>query len=1260
MTNTRCSLTTAVATMLVCATWFDTLAAAYPQASPPAAAQIQAAVDRTLAHQADGRMGEHVAEMEEAVRQAGQVFGPEGRATAQVLNVLAMVYEAKGREDDALATYRKALTIAETDSMPLNNDTYLALHGLGQILLKKSKPAEAVPMFERAMKIVEARFGLDHVESASIQTSLARAYLAVARPADAVALARRALKAIEGQDGPDAPSTILIRNTLAMSLEGLTRYDAAEKLYKQSLAIADAKLPVGHPSSLQAANDLGHLYQTTGRAAEAEPLIRRVTQGRPAGPNVNTSEDATVLNNQATALHQAGRLAEAVTMYQRALALSEVKNGSTHMLTIGILGNLSEILKLMARLGEAETYALRALDAREKAAMPDDLPSALCRKNLGEIYLMTGRHGEAEPQLRQALAIIEGLEGPDHIDAVSVLHGLACVYSLSARFKESVDLDCRALAIVESKLGSDSRLAGSVLLVLGGSYSSLRRYELAERHLRRAVDILERHVGTEHSDTAAARNNLATVLMATNRAVEAAELFRVAADATEKRFGPDHPGTANALSNLALAQVRFGRWAEALETYDKCRHIRRRFIERTLPGLAEDDQFALLSAGEREDLCYALTMGLARRDDPSAAALSAAWVVNAKGVALEALAQRAVLAREATSTQTAAIAADLKAVQRRLAESGAPRPGQPVPTEGYGQLVVREKDLSRRLGLALNRPVREDPWVTIPMVRAKLPADAVLIEFARFRVAGISSETGVITVSPERYAVWVISPVGRGDVRLIDLGPAAAIDEAVSEVAHGITIDQERLDDQGEPTEEKRLMPALEKLSRLVLGPLRTMIDPAKRWVISPDSSLWVVPWAALPVDPGVYAIERHLIHLVVSGRELAAAEAPAAVPGGTTPPAIFADPDFDFDLASTSAPSALPAAPPDAGPGLSVPRGWSLSEPLIRLKYSGREAVEVAPPMGRYAGVNPGVYLRAAASEAAFKQLRSPRALLLSTHGDFRDNPDTGPGQSGNANATANATRTVATDGLPANPLLRCALLFAGVNKRVGSSAPPFPGQEDGVLTGLEIVGSDLRGTDLVVLSACKTGRGEIRAGEGVAGLRQAFQIAGAPTVVSSLWSVDDRATATLVAAFFDNLSNGDGPATSLRRAQLRQIAERRTEVFAAHPFFWAAFSVTGRPGSSWATEPVDSVAPASLTPATGSKALGSLVTRGLESSEGILAKSDVEKGPGRKAAGLWPGADREGRDHPMAEGALLTLAIVATFAISRWWWLGGQSGRS
>jgi CHAT domain-containing protein len=129
---------------------------------------------------------------------------------------------------------------------------------------------------------------------------------------------------------------------------------------------------------------------------------------------------------------------------------------------------------------------------------------------------------------------------------------------------------------------------------------------------------------------------------------------------------------------------------------------------------------------------------------------------------------------------------------------------------------------------------------------------------------------------------------------------------------------------------------------------------------------------------------------------------------------------------------------------------------------------------------------------------------------------------------------------------------LFAGCNDKQA--------REQGIMTGLEVLDMDLRGCELVVLSACQTGLGEARDGEGVAGLRQCFQLAGADAVVASLWEVPDFPTAQLMKKFFEVLSKNNDKAEALAEAQRFLIKARSADRGAAHPFVWAAFTLTGR----------------------------------------------------------------------------------------------------
>jgi len=136
-------------------------------------------------------------------------------------------------------------------------------------------------------------------------------------------------------------------------------------------------------------------------------------------------------------------------------------------------------------------------------------------------------------------------------------------------------------------------------------------------------------------------------------------------------------------------------------------------------------------------------------------------------------------------------------------------------------------------------------------------------------------------------------------------------------------------------------------------------------------------------------------------------------------------------------------------------------------------------------------------------------------------------------------------------HPLLNCGLVFSGANQL-------FDGLDDGVMTGMEVLNLDLRGTDLVVLSACETGVGEVVAGEGVLGLIQAFRVAGAPSLVTSFWKVSDEATAALMAEFYAGLSKGIAKGAALRAAAEKIRSTERWQ----HPAYWAAFSLSGDAG--------------------------------------------------------------------------------------------------
>jgi CHAT domain-containing protein len=174
------------------------------------------------------------------------------------------------------------------------------------------------------------------------------------------------------------------------------------------------------------------------------------------------------------------------------------------------------------------------------------------------------------------------------------------------------------------------------------------------------------------------------------------------------------------------------------------------------------------------------------------------------------------------------------------------------------------------------------------------------------------------------------------------------------------------------------------------------------------------------------------------------------------------------------------------------------------------------------------------AATERAFKaQAPGRRVLHLATHGFF-----------------------LGGECAEDSPLLQSGLALAGANSRTRAKVD----EEDGILTAEEVASMNLEGVEWAVLSACDTGLGQIKAGEGVLGLRRAFQVAGARTVIMSLWAVEDRPTSEWMLALYQaRLTGNRSTADAVREASLSMIRQRRAKGLSTHPYYWAAFVAAG-----------------------------------------------------------------------------------------------------
>jgi len=503
--------------------------------------------------------------------------------------------------------------------------------------------------------------------------------------------------------------------------------------------------------------------------------------------------------------------------------------------------------------------------------------------------------------------------------------------------------------------------------------------------------------------------------------------------------------------------------------------------------------------------------------------------------------------------------ADLTAVRRELAGHvlKAAKPGEEEMYQTrLNKLTADEQRLERELAAANGQTSTSRDWLTVDVLREALPNDAVYIDIVRFPLRDFQIASGTKRSPPApHYVAWIIPAKGRGDVKIIDLGLAGSIETAVHQARRSLAAVTEidsLLQQKGEMPAEALVRKDLARIAELVWNPLAAHIGEPNKLIVSPDGVLWLAPWTALPVDDKRYLIEQYAISFINSGRDIAVEN---TITPATNKPAIFANPDYDLNPDAVRA--ATKAVFPNIQFDLNQSRGLvsqSALPKVARLPFTAIEEQAARPSIETFTGSAPLAYTDRYALESIAKRVHRPKLLLFATHGFFL------PDQEQKSTATplpgdvGPHSIALSTSGKPIeNPLLRCGLLLTGCN------AAQVPGGDDGILTGLEIVGLDLRGTELVVLSACETGVGQLRNGEGVAGIRQAFQLAGAKSVVSTLWQVPDRDSAIIMQDFFTSLAAGQSKANALRNAQLKRIAARKDKFGTAHPFFWAAWTVTG-----------------------------------------------------------------------------------------------------
>ncbi len=1053
-------------------------------------------------------------------------YGPRAVETAWWLNRLAVVLQEDGDLAGARPLFERALAIQESVLGPEHPDVAVTLKDLGLLLLAEGDPSGARPLFERALAINESVRGPDHPNVAALLDSLATSLKAEGDLSGARPLYERALAITESVLGPEHPMTGAVVGNLGSLLVAQGDLSGARPLYERTLAITESVLG---PEHLMTAAKLGHLAGVLDRQGEPSAARRLHERALAIHESVLGPEHpatATSLTNLAGSLRARGDLARARLLYERALAIRESVLGPEHPLTAHSLNGLGLLLQVQGDLSGARLLLERALAIRESVLGPEDLATARTLHNLGALLLAQGDSSAARPLLERALAIRESVLGPERLEIVVSLSALGWLLQVQGDPSGARLVNERALAICESVLGP------------------------------------------EHPYTTAALNNLSTLVEAQGDYLGALPLYERSLATSESVLGPDHPGTATIRRNLALLRFDMGQVDAAWKLVVEAAAGRRSSVSRILPTLTEGEALLYL-VKSRWYVDFMLTLA-EHIEDVGATALAYEALLDWKGrVGRTAMAGRERLLRD-VKPQEREWLERLRDVQAVLARSAL------LAADGDAReldlVALRDKrdDLERRLRREAGES--QDELVSVARLRAALPVGSAVVDFFAHRdFEPARWEDGAVVAagrwSAPRWQAWVTRPE-REDVLRVDLGPVEAIDGAIRDflaelvARRGVALaDEPAGPDHGVVLRER------------LWDPIAAHLDGVTTVFVSPDGAVSTLPLEVLQDADDRYLIEdRAFVYVADAVSLVERLEADATDDSMGALDSLLAVGGVDYrrraeegGAGDAPAEPALLAAATSSPADTAALRG-SFSSYWGRLPATEYES-QVVADMHTDAFFDDGRRLLLQGAEATEGRLKTemPRHAVLhvATHGFFQ--PEGLPSMWDAAREAADASAGPQLSELGArlvgmHPGLLSGLVLAGVNRRGTAGDPDDVSGDDGYLTAEELTWLDLSGVELVVLSACETGLGRAASGEGLMGLRRALRIAGADTVISSLWSVKDESTAELMQSFYANLFfEGLGRHEALRAAQLEMLRNNRAREGRGLPSTWGAFVLSG-----------------------------------------------------------------------------------------------------
>ncbi|MFC2173274.1 tetratricopeptide repeat protein [Acidobacteriota bacterium] len=1082
------------------------------------------------------------------------------------------------------------------------------------LLFAHGEPSLASPPEQYAVQInPQVKDALSQIQSSTKEGDFTRAE----------ALAKDLLKIAETDFGPKSIETAKALDALVEALwrGGKFKDTESHALAERALNMKETLLGPDHPEVAESLSGFAHLLEEEGSGEKSRKLYERCLAIREKAFGAGSLEVALTLNSLAHLLRDLAEYTQAKPLLERSLAIHEKHVGPDHPDIAWCLNNLGGLHRFTGDYVTARKYYERALAMRKKVLGPDHPHYAFSLNDMAILKRDSGNIKEAVFLARKTATILENSLGPEHIYTAASLANLGDYCRLDGNYAEAkIHLE-RALSIFEKADAMETRFVVNCLTTLGELYVNQGNYEKAVHYYERAISSGEKSLGPEHPHQAFALQLLAMGLDLDGKGDEAKRYYAQALRIREKSLGPNNPDVAESLKSLANYFARTGEYTKAMDSALRGETISRDHANLTISTLPER-QALLFAAVRTTSLDIALSLGLTHlQHDGSSVSRSWDALIRSRASILDEMAGRHStvaeanrIVRQATMKSTAAdetadrrravaeanrivrLATEVRTASQKLANLIVRGPGRNTP-EGYRRRLNEAQMTKEKAEHALAevsvsfREKQTRANMGYEKVVSSLPAGSAMVAYARYNrydfdpkiqapeegrkvqaPGGDKAATGQSLYQkpfkPVPSYLAIIMRAGRKAPDMVKLGTTADIDVLIEQWRDEVTHPAgSKLSDQQSEAEYRDIGT---RLRRKIWDPLAANLGGVKQIFVVPDGKMHLVNFATFPEGKTSYLVEKEpLIHYLSSERDLVRTRSIAHLEGKGL--LLMGNPAFDETIAASGAESRSQEIKKEKRTllaGLKIFRGDLSSCGTFRslhfeeLPETAREVNEIAHiwksknTSGQDADIT--TLQDGNATETQFKTQSPGREVLhIATHGFFLGGVcKEAPGGTRGVSGLKTATETEQKPAGIENPLLLSGLALAGANQRHRAGE----NQDDGILTAEEIASLDLSGVSWAVLSACDTGVGEIKAGEGVFGLRRAFKMAGAKTLIMSLWSVEDQVTRQWMTGLYNaRYVDRKDTAEAVRQASLDIIKSRREKGQSTHPFYWGAFVAAG-----------------------------------------------------------------------------------------------------